>query len=72
MNADVDAVLVDTRGMRCPWPALRLARAVRGGAVLTHYILLSDDPNAGTEIAALAAANGWRLAREAGRYDLWT
>ncbi|ATE63421.1 sulfurtransferase TusA family protein [Rhizorhabdus dicambivorans] len=51
-------VRVDARGMRCPWPVLRLARAMRelgGGPVL----ILADDPIAPGEIAALAAAQGW-------------
>lgn len=51
--------IVDARGMRCPWPAIRLARALRegGGAVL----LLADDPAAGGEARAVAAAAGWRI-----------
>lgn len=50
---------VDARGMRCPWPALRLARAMResGGPVL----ILADDPIAPGEIAALSAAQGWSV-----------
>lgn len=45
--------------MRCPWPVLRLARAMRegGGPVL----ILADDPIAPGEIAALAAARGWSV-----------
>jgi len=51
-------VMVDARGMRCPWPALRLARAMR----TTHdALLLSDDPRAEAEAAALASAHGWTL-----------
>lgn len=51
---------LDARGMRCPWPVLRLARAMRdqGGPVL----ILADDPIAPGEIAALAAAKGWTVA----------
>jgi tRNA 2-thiouridine synthesizing protein A len=52
-------VTVDARGMRCPWPALRLARAMRSNAAV---LLLSDDPRAESEAAALAAAHGWALA----------
>lgn len=63
------ATWVDARGMRCPWPALRLARAVRDGAV--RLTVLADDPNAATEIAALAAARGWTLAAAAdGRFEI--
>jgi tRNA 2-thiouridine synthesizing protein A len=55
-------VEVDARGQRCPWPALRLARAFRQGA--RHVRLCADDPAAPQEIAALAAERGWRLSRD--------
>lgn len=55
-------VEVDARGMRCPWPALRLARAMRQGAGQVR--LRADDPAAPGEIAALAAENGWRVERQ--------
>jgi tRNA 2-thiouridine synthesizing protein A len=48
-------VTVDARGMRCPWPALRLARAMR---TARHVLLISDDPRAEGEAAAVAAAHG--------------
>ena len=51
-------VTVDARGMRCPWPALRLARAMRGADAV---LLLSDDPRAEAEAAALAKVHGWTL-----------
>lgn len=63
MTADASAVVVDARGMRCPWPALRLARAMREAP---HVLLLADDPRAGREVAALAAEHGWAVADEAG------
>ena len=65
MAADAASVVVDARGMRCPWPALRLARAMRGAR---DVLLLADDPQAGREAAALAAEHGWTLeaAGEAG------
>jgi tRNA 2-thiouridine synthesizing protein A len=43
--------------MRCPWPVVRLARAVREGA--SEVLILADDPIAPGEIAALAQARGW-------------
>lgn len=49
---------VDARGMRCPWPVLRLARAMRS---TDEVIVLADDPAAPTEIAALAATHGWSV-----------
>ena len=53
-------LLVDARGLRCPWPVLRLARALRDGA--TAVELLSDDPAAAVEVAAFAAERGLTLA----------
>ena len=58
-DAEADgALVVDARGMRCPWPALRLARAMREAR---DICLIADDPQAGREIAALAAEHGWRI-----------
>lgn len=57
------AVVVDARGMRCPWPALRLARAMRSADSAT---LISDDPRAAVEAAALAQHHGWAIAVEGG------
>lgn len=48
------AVRIDARGMRCPWPAVRLARALRDG--LRKIEVLADDPQAPTEIATVAAS----------------
>ena len=55
-------VEVDARGLRCPWPALRLARAFRQGA--RNIRLRADDPAAPQEIAALAAERGWQLQQD--------
>jgi tRNA 2-thiouridine synthesizing protein A len=52
-------VRIDARGMRCPWPVVRLARAARGGAATV--IILADDPIAPGEIATLSAARGWTV-----------
>ncbi len=54
-NEDVD---IDARGLKCPWPALRLARAMRG---TDHLTIVADDPIAPSEIAALATENGWQI-----------
>jgi tRNA 2-thiouridine synthesizing protein A len=53
-------MVVDARGMRCPWPVLRLARAMRTADAAT---LLADDPAAAGEVRALADAHGWHVAR---------
>lgn len=55
-------LLVDARGMRCPWPALRVARAVRMGGFGTLIHVAADDPAAPGELAKLAEANGWTIA----------
>ena len=43
------SVTVDARGLRCPWPVLRLARAMRSTDSAT---IIADDPAAPGEIAA--------------------
>lgn len=53
-----ETLVVDARGMRCPWPGLRLARAMRTAA---DVLLIADDPQAGREVAALAGEHGWRV-----------
>jgi len=52
-------VRIDTRGMRCPWPVIRLARAMREGA--ERVLILADDPIAPDEIATLARCQGWSV-----------
>ena len=54
---------VDARGLRCPWPVLRLARAMREGGEGAVVRIVADDPAAPGEIAALAAERGWPLRR---------
>jgi tRNA 2-thiouridine synthesizing protein A len=61
--SEAPALVVDARGMRCPWPALRLARAMREAA---DVLLIADDPQAEREVAALAAGHGWKIAPETG------
>lgn len=61
MNQPADvAAEVDARGLRCPLPALRLARAVRENGA-GAYRLLADDPAAQRDIPALCAERGWQL-----------
>lgn len=58
-NSD-DALFVNARGMKCPWPALRAARALRDAPAI---VIEADDPIAGSELAALAQAHGWTFTR---------
>lgn len=52
-------IRIDARGMRCPWPAIRLAKALRDGATMVE--IEADDPKAAGELASAAAAVGARL-----------
>ena len=61
MSADAGETLIDARGLRCPWPVLRLARAMREGGASAKVRIIADDPAAPGEIAALAGERGWRV-----------
>lgn len=52
---------IDARGMRCPWPAIRLARALRENPG-EGVEILADDPAAERELAQLARSAGLRFA----------
>ncbi|MFC4593300.1 sulfurtransferase TusA family protein [Sphingobium tyrosinilyticum] len=59
---------VDARGMKCPWPALRAARAMRAADAVT---IEADDPNAAYELEALTQRQGWKfLAIATHRFEL--
>ena len=53
--------LVDARGMRCPWPVVRLARAMREAPSPALVRIVADDPITPGEIAALAQERGWAV-----------
>jgi tRNA 2-thiouridine synthesizing protein A len=61
LSAASAEILVDARGLRCPWPVLRLARAMRERHGPARVRIRADDPAAPREIAALAAEQGWRV-----------
>lgn len=54
---------IDARGMRCPWPAIRLARALRDGD--DDVRIRADDPAASGELARVAAAAGATITSDA-------
>lgn len=56
-------VVIDARGLRCPWPVLRLARAMRTADTAS---IMADDPAAPNEIATLAEAKGWTISSQDG------
>lgn len=43
--------------MRCPWPVLRAARAMRTS---DSIVLICDDPIARKDVPEMALARGWR------------
>lgn len=47
---------IDARGQRCPWPAIRLARALREDHCSIQ--ITADDPAAERELTAVAHAIG--------------
>lgn len=51
-----DRIHVNARGMKCPWPTLRAARALRSA---DSIVIEADDPIAPAELEALAKAQGW-------------
>jgi tRNA 2-thiouridine synthesizing protein A len=56
--------LLDLRGLRCPWPALRVARAIREAGAGAEILAVADDPIAPREIAAVATERGWSVTPE--------
>ena len=60
-----EPILVDARGMLCPWPALRLSRAARESGGKGRLRILADDPAAPRELAALCDERGWTLTPDA-------
>jgi tRNA 2-thiouridine synthesizing protein A len=56
-----DEILVETRGHRCPVPALRLRRALETAPVGAVLRLLADDPMARIDVPHMAASVGARV-----------
>ena len=54
-------ILVDARGHRCPTPALRLQRALRGAAPGQRVRLLADDPLAKIDVPHFLQGSGGKL-----------
>lgn len=70
---DDTAIRIDARGLRCPLPVLRLARAMREHPDATLFDMVADDPAAERDVPAWAAEMGhsvkpagtlcWRITR---------
>ncbi len=55
-TSEAEPLRVDARGLQCPWPVLRAARAMR---MANAVILIADDPVALTDVPALARVHDW-------------
>ena len=53
--------VLDLRGLRCPWPAIRVGRALREAADGAVILAVADDPAASREIGAVASERGWQI-----------
>jgi len=53
------AVIVDTRGHRCPTPTLRLRRALAAASPGARIVLLADDPLARIDVPHFLASEGY-------------
>lgn len=60
-GGDVPGALVDARGLRCPVPVIRLARAARDAPPGTVLTVLSTDPAARHDVPAWARLRGHEL-----------
>lgn len=60
----MSGTLLDLRGLRCPWPAIRVARAIREAGDGAVILAVADDPAAPREIGAVASERGWRVDTE--------
>lgn len=59
---------VDARGLKCPWPVLRAAKALREGH--SAVLVMADDPRAERELAAFAQERGLRFSHAEEGYFL--
>ncbi|MEW5425050.1 sulfurtransferase TusA family protein [Amorphus sp. 3PC139-8] len=53
--------LLDLKGLNCPMPVLRLAKAIRGAAPGTRFRVLATDPLAALDIAHFCQTKGHTL-----------
>jgi tRNA 2-thiouridine synthesizing protein A len=57
----MNQIEVDARGMRCPLPVIRLAKAARDAPSGTRIIVLASDPAARHDIPAWCRMRGHEL-----------
>jgi tRNA 2-thiouridine synthesizing protein A len=53
-----EGIAIDTRGLACPLPVLKVRKAMRGVAPGTKVVILATDPGAEEDIRAYCEASG--------------
>jgi tRNA 2-thiouridine synthesizing protein A len=53
-----DGITIDTRGLACPLPVLKVRKAMRAVAAGTKVVILATDPGAEEDIRAYCEASG--------------
>jgi tRNA 2-thiouridine synthesizing protein A len=53
-----EGILIDTRGLRCPLPVLRVRKLMRGVAAGTEVPVLATDPGAEQDLRDYCEASG--------------
>jgi tRNA 2-thiouridine synthesizing protein A len=64
LDAHPGMVVVDARGLLCPLPILRLAKAVRESVAPRLFLVLATDLTAERDIPVFCQENGWICSRE--------
>lgn len=59
------AIFLDLKGLNCPLPVLRLAKAMRGAPAGACFHVVATDPMAKLDIAHYCRTKGHRLLRSA-------
>ncbi len=54
----MDGTAIDTRGLRCPLPVLKVQKTMRGIASGTEVLILATDPGAEQDLRDYCAASG--------------
>lgn len=60
-GASAGETLLDLKGLNCPMPVLRLAKAIRGATPGARYRVLATDPLAALDIAHFCQTKGHTL-----------
>ncbi|HWJ86114.1 MAG TPA: sulfurtransferase TusA family protein [Cellulomonas sp.] len=64
--------VVDARGLRCPAPVIRLARAARDAPSGTRVTVLATDPAAVHDVPAWARMRGHTMVASTQQDDVYT